>query len=319
MNVLALSLINNDGPSIRGIKGLDGQDDFWSVYDFINIVCGKPAKDEYGRYTFNRIAQKGGEHESEMKQLCLNLKFPGQGQRDTPTMTLRGLQRLLLILGGKVAADFRALVETTFTRVMAGDRSLIKVIEANAGSNAPIQQAFRAALEQDPSPGGGLADNALDNWAEKKRKRELEELELAERKLELEERKEALEHKRLEKHTQVIAGYQTLCPGNVLDDRARLLFKDTYLNLCMGGSQKVLTNGVDQDKPLTISTVATDLGLKLTSTQLQSVGCAVKAKYLAKYDEPPPKHEQFCNGAVRKVCSYTERDREMVEQALRNA
>ena len=252
-----------------------------------------------------------------MCSLSSHLKFPGRGQRDTPTMTLRGLQRLLLILGGKVAADFRALVETTFTRVMAGDRSLIKVIEANAGSNAPIQQAFRAALEQDPSPGGGMADDALDNWTDKKRKREMEELELAERKLVLEERKEALEMRRLEKHTQVISCYQTLCPGNVLDDRARLLFKDGYLNMCTG--QKALTDGVDSGKPLTISTVAADMGMRFTSTQLQSVGCAVKALYKAKYAVDPPKHEQFCNGAVRKVCSYTERDREMVGRALREA
>jgi hypothetical protein len=47
-------------------------------------------------------------------------------------MTIRGLQRLLMILGGKVAAEFREIVERTFTRAMAGDQSLIEV----AGSRA---------------------------------------------------------------------------------------------------------------------------------------------------------------------------------------
>lgn len=58
-------------------------------------------------------------------------------------MTIRCLQRLLMILGGKVAAEFRILVEGVFTRVMAGDKSLIEVINANAASDAPIQQIYR--------------------------------------------------------------------------------------------------------------------------------------------------------------------------------
>ncbi len=77
-------------------------------------------------------------------------KFPGPRQRDTPCMTIRGLQRLLMILGGKIAAKYRELIEGTFTRVMAGDQSLIEVINANAVSQAPIHQAYRAALEQEP-------------------------------------------------------------------------------------------------------------------------------------------------------------------------
>ena len=37
-----------------------------------------------------------------------------------------------------------------FTRVMAGDQSLIEVINANAASQAPVQQAYRSALAQEP-------------------------------------------------------------------------------------------------------------------------------------------------------------------------
>jgi hypothetical protein len=43
-------------------------------------------------------------------------------------MTLCGLQRLLMILGSKVAADFRVIVEGIFTRYMAGDTSMIEEI-----------------------------------------------------------------------------------------------------------------------------------------------------------------------------------------------
>jgi hypothetical protein len=89
-----------------------------------------------------------------------------------------------MILGGKVAAEFREIVEGTFTRVMAGDQSLIEVINANAASQDPVQKAYRAGLAQEP------VDPALDDFC-LKRKREREDLlfdmEMAERKLRLEE------------------------------------------------------------------------------------------------------------------------------------
>jgi hypothetical protein len=65
---------------------------------------------------------------------------------ETPAMTLQGLQRLLVILGGKVAAEFRVIVLGVFTRYMAGDRSMLEEIRANAASDAPIHQAYRQAL-----------------------------------------------------------------------------------------------------------------------------------------------------------------------------
>lgn len=85
-------------------------------------------------------------------------------------MTIRGLQRLLMILGGKVAAEFRQIVEGTFTRVMAGDQSLIEVMNTNAVSQEPVQQAFRQALAQEPvettsaSSGNGSARIACLIW-----------------------------------------------------------------------------------------------------------------------------------------------------------
>jgi hypothetical protein len=65
-------------------------------------------------------------------------------------MTLQGLQHLLVILGGKVAAEFRQIVWGVFTRYMAGDRSMLEEIRANAVSDAPIHQAYRQALAQEP-------------------------------------------------------------------------------------------------------------------------------------------------------------------------
>jgi hypothetical protein len=81
-------------------------------------------------------------------------------------MTLRGLQRLLMILGGKVAAEYRAIAEGIFTRYIGGDPSLFAEIRANAASDAPLNHAFRAALQQEPVTG---------------KRREMEDLDISER------------------------------------------------------------------------------------------------------------------------------------------
>lgn len=55
-----------------------------------------------------------------------------------------------MVLGGKVAADYREIAEGNMTRIEAGDLSLINVIRANAASNAPVQQLSREALVNAP-------------------------------------------------------------------------------------------------------------------------------------------------------------------------
>ena len=147
MSSLVLNLASE--ASVRGMVAPDGSHRF-SVYDFITMACQKVDAGAYARKTYSNLVKDGSEFKEEIENSVHNIHFPGGRGAATPTMTLRGLQRLLLILGTKVAAEFRALLEGTFTRVMAGDTSLIKVIEANAASDAPIQQAYRQALEQEP-------------------------------------------------------------------------------------------------------------------------------------------------------------------------
>ena len=80
----------------------------------------------------SRLTKEGHEHAKAVVTNCYYFQFPGQGQKSTPCMTLRGLQRLLMILGGKVAAEFREIVEGVFTRYVAGDTSLIEEVRDNA-------------------------------------------------------------------------------------------------------------------------------------------------------------------------------------------
>jgi hypothetical protein len=145
MSSLLLKL--NDVGSLRGAVVDDRQ--IFSVYNFINLVCQKDKNDTYGTNTFKRL-REDPQFKDEVHLSCVDYKFPGRGQKPTPCMTIRGLQRLLMILGGKVAAEFREIVEGTFSRVMAGDQSLIEVINANAASDAPIHNAYRSAIMTEP-------------------------------------------------------------------------------------------------------------------------------------------------------------------------
>ena len=131
---VALKLTEN--ASLRGMQNEDG---VWylSVYDFINFVTGHEPGHDYARKTFGRLVKPDSEHAQEVRTNCPDFQFPGQGQKWTPCMTIRGLQRLLMILGGKVAAEYREIVEGVFTRYMAGDTSLIEEVRANAVSDAP--------------------------------------------------------------------------------------------------------------------------------------------------------------------------------------
>ena len=99
---------------------MEGEDGKWyfSVYDFINFVTGHELSSSYARTLFCRLVKNGSEHANEVASNCSYFQFPCQGQKSTPCMTIRGLQRLLMILGGKVASEFREIVEGVFTRYM---------------------------------------------------------------------------------------------------------------------------------------------------------------------------------------------------------
>ena len=296
------------------MKGLNDED-YWSVYDFTNLVCNKDKTNSYSRKTFQNLVADESEFQEEVVKLFHNFQFPGQGQRPTPCMTIRGLQRLLMILGGKVASEYRAIVETTFTRVMAGDRSLIQVIESNATNGSAINTAFRNALANDPSPGGILPDSALDRLT-LKRKQELDELAYA-------ERLEELQLKRAKRIQLQIDLYATVSPNGMIDDRARVLFKDDILNLRLktptdsGGIVSTATYTDGSNLPVTISAIASDIGLKFADNDYKAIGKKVKEAYVAKYSDNPPKHEQICSGAVRQVNSYTQRDKDLIVNVLR--
>jgi hypothetical protein len=353
MSSLVLKLIDSpEGSSVRGVVTPEGFQ-FFSVFDFMTTACGYKDTGASARKEYIRLTSDGSEYKDEVVASCRYLKFSGKGQRETPCMTIRGLQRLLMILGGKVAAEFREIIEGTFTRVMAGDQSLIEVINANAVSQAPVQQAYRAALAQEP-----VAPVLDDFCLGRKREREdrLFDMEMLEREQRLEdarvEREQREEDARLERAHKSALFNQNLAEARLeqvqksatflqsltgmagVDERTKMQLEDYTKNVLFnklalvvagsgGGPVNEPSTTTNQMEPINISIVAKDMadstGIKLTDAQIQLAGREMAKAYRKTYNTNPPQHKQFIKGNYIPVNSYTERDRPMMEQAIRAA
>ena len=262
---------------------------YLSVRDLIMVMCNK-TNQEAAR-TLSRMA---GSFQKELLPFWKNFQFPGRGQSEQPVIQFQGAMKLLMWLPGEQAKQFRSKASDILTRYFAGDKTLLIDICANAESQNVINQAARAALPD--------SEHAIKRKA-----------------LELEIQEEALQMSRVERHLKTVhlqrdlmEMFALVSPGGQLDDRTRLHFKDIIVNLSSAAAGKVIIKS--PDAPLTISTVAAELGLHLTTDELKIVGAKISKLYLAKYGA----HEQQCGGATRPVRSYTERDRDLVEQELRN-
>ena len=190
--------------TVRGATTYDAKQVF-SVYDSMALFCGK--SESYARTLWSRLISEKSTYKAELEDLVYSVTLRNAANNkpyDTPAMTLRGLQRLVMILGGKVAADFRVIVLGVFTRYMSGDKTTVEEIRANAVSDAPIHQAYRQALSQEP-----VVDTA---GTKRQLELEIEErlVSLDERKLALEERKSRMGVELQEKNLQVVQTFSGL-------------------------------------------------------------------------------------------------------------
>jgi hypothetical protein len=248
------------------------------------------------------------------------------GGPKTKLVSFEDAIELAMVLPGKIAKETRTKFKTIIHRYLAGDRSLIIEIQANAVSDLPIAQLARAtAPNQDDC-------NEVGQKRRLNRDDMLFELEIAERRQVLEESKERTEMDKqrriqlaLDNQAKAQESYTRLCPNNVMDDRARLLFKDNMLNVAIShsrDSQKQLVaveNGVpiEDARPLTISAFAVEHNKHYDSQALQKIGTIMSNLYFKRHGVRASQHEQFTNGAVRQVRSYIRRDSDLLLEAFR--
>ena len=308
---MILKLLVGDENAIRGMHATDGLQRF-SVYDFLTVAylyeeegTNQNKKNATGsaRKCFSRLITEDSEHRDEILSNVVYMKFPGQGQKDTPTMTLAGLQKLMLLVGGAFAKKARDLLNDTFRRVMAGDLSIIEEVQANAMSNSPIQQAYRASLAEEPPvglPGGVVAEAPLINLDHK---RKLEELEM--KKIEVD-----IEKQEIENHANMVREYKILCPNGELDEAARKRFMSNIESLANKRMVRALTPSERLNVRITVDQIASELGIALDANQLIAAKMWASKAYEAKYGEKPIKHAH--------VCTYTMKDRDILVKAVKS-
>ena len=253
---------------------------------------------------------------------------------------------LVMVLPGKVARETRVQFRDIIRSFMGGDQSLHAKIDANAQSNSPIAQMARASMatEQDPlSLTHKRKMEELDierqevdiarqrnEIARQRIEMEGQKVEIENQRIEMEKKRVEMEKTRAESDTQrmvtIANGYSELCKNTVIDERARLIFKDYYLNMTMsnqssaGSTQGLLTNGetVSPNKPISLSQVAHELSLKIPDNKLIAIGMELKKKYVKRHGKEPSKHDQLCGGRMTKVNTYSEGDRDLMEEVLRS-
>ena len=256
------------------------------------LVCDKDGN-QAGAVWRNMTESK----KKELQQFLLNFTFPGRGQSEQPVITFPGAITLLMFLPGEKAKMHRSTMVTILTRYFAGDPSLLREVEANAVSESPVAQMARASLASET----GVQDSL---------KRKREELELL--KLETDIRCQ-------ERESQIALAqhYETLCTSSQMDERAKLIFKDSILNSIMPPGQARLTNGADGgNNPLSLSQIATKLGLKCTPEGLRSVGKIASRMYQERHGRAPTKHPQLVDGRVTDVNTYFARDEDLIRDAF---
>jgi hypothetical protein len=202
-----------------------------------------------------------------------------------------------MVLPGKLAREARVQFANVIRRYMAGDGSLVPEIQANAKSNSPLAQMARDSLEGDTN--------------DLKRRRLMEDAQL--QSLQIQNRNASL---------GIVSTAMTLMnqvnPEWKKDGRLMLQLEDQIKNIAVPPSLSgYTTNGSLNHTPITISEVAKQLGYNMNQSQLIQAGRAVAKAYRKKHNSEPSEHAQYVEGATRMIKSYTEVDRDIVEEAVK--
>lgn len=100
-----------------------------------------------------------------------------------------------------------------------------------------------------------------------------------------------------------------------LDERTRLMVQDAMQNSILN-NMAVTTNQVSENAPISISSVAKEMGYNASPEDCQRIGTDLGKRYRQKHGHPPSKHDQLCKGRVTSVNSYMEKDRPLVAEAV---
>lgn len=122
-----------------------------SVYDVLRCVSGTHQKATF------LVLDRLREQYPEVHTLCMNFKFPGPGQRETPVTCARGIVRIIMLLPCRAAAPVRAKAADVLVRYLGGDPSLVAEISENRVEREKLPQSHAVRIFGDAV---GISDPA---------------------------------------------------------------------------------------------------------------------------------------------------------------
>lgn len=213
-----------------GVKPEDNEP-VWSIRDFINTMNQKPVTDKYGMITWNNLLK--GDHKDELAKSFCQLVIPGSQGRETPCANILGLQTIIGLLPGKIAEKYREEARDILNRVITGDKSLITIIEANASTATPTQNLLRGAMKR--KQGNGQEITTPEDPEERRIRLRKMEAEIDQMNADTERIRKVTAELAMRSKTECLKvceeGYIRNCVGGIMEDRARLSFKDMYINI----------------------------------------------------------------------------------------
>ena len=265
-----------------------------SVYDVIGAITCKNGDDSGKAY--RRLMEQF----PEVRTAGPDIKFAGQGQRETPVADAREITEIIMLLSGRGAAQFRKKVAGVVVRYIGGDPTIVEEIAANrlAQESLPEDRPMRLFGET-------VESEAL--------KRKREEVQLAELDLQL------IEIKGRAKKARVVGVAESVetglqCMRNLglpIDDRARARANDLI-------QQAVFkeTHDAPDDPEICIRQFLQQKGIRDASMDSR-VGKL--AKQLLLNESPQfvfPKKSIYCNGQMLEANIWRTSQKGYLEQAL---
>ena len=176
---------------------------FFSVYDFINVVCGKD-----GTYAIQVwILVNKGQFKYSLNATVAHLRgLPKKTRKPTPVMTMDELAILMEGLGKRVSRDydFHRMFKDTHTLFKSGNRSMIEEIQKNPFFAAPAPKAPVQEPAQEPEPEAAGSKRVRDH------DEVLFDLELQERQTTIQERWMTLQERQMTLREKTLALQKTL-------------------------------------------------------------------------------------------------------------
>jgi hypothetical protein len=124
--MLAVYLHFGGDATLRGMMTCDGMHVF-SIYEFVMFVCNKKTL-KYARRIWKNLKNDTAKF-MELQQYFGSV-VPSTNM--IPGTTVMGLQALMNVLDDKVNRDSRWIVEDVFARYLAGDQSMLTMVDLNA-------------------------------------------------------------------------------------------------------------------------------------------------------------------------------------------